>query len=103
MVGNLVDNAGKYGAKRVFVSLAALGDQRFQVIVEDDGPGIPAEQRESVLGRGARIDTEKPGTGLGLSIVKDVAEIYGGGLELGESEDFGGLSARLTLPRAASF
>ena len=48
--------------------------------------------------RGARLDTDKPGTGLGLAIVRDVAEIYGGSIALMESEDLGGLLARLKLP-----
>jgi signal transduction histidine kinase len=49
--------------------------------------------------RGPRLDTTgKPGTGLGLAIVRDVAEIYGGSVALEESEDLGGVLARLTLP-----
>ena len=48
--------------------------------------------------RDARLDTVKPGTGLGLAIVRDVAEIYGDRITLEESEDLGGLLARLTLP-----
>ncbi|HEX4761680.1 MAG TPA: ATP-binding protein, partial [Sphingomicrobium sp.] len=47
---------------------------------------------------GARLDTGKPGTGLGLAIVRDVAEIYGGSIHLEQSEDLGGVLARLTLP-----
>ena len=64
------------------------------------GPGIPAQEREAIFQRGARLDTGKPGTGLGLAIVRDVAEIYGGSIRLEESEDLGGLLARLTLPPA---
>ena len=63
------------------------------------GPGIPAEKRGHLFSRGARLDTTgKPGTGLGLAIVRDVAEIYGGSVHLEESEDLGGLLARLSLP-----
>ena len=70
-------------------------------MVEDDGPGIPPEEREPIFARGARLDTTgKPGTGLGLAIVRDVAEIYGGSIRLEDSEDLGGLLARLTLPAA---
>ena len=47
-----------------------------------------------------RLDTGKPGTGLGLAIVRDVAEIYGGSVTLGTSEDLGGLLVELRLPRA---
>ena len=70
------------------------------VWIEDDGCGIPEEQRGDLFNRGARLDTNKPGTGLGLAIVRDVAQIYGGTVELDESEDLGGLLVRLKLPRA---
>jgi signal transduction histidine kinase len=73
-------------------------DSVIDILVEDDGPGIPEQQREAIFQRGARLDTDKPGTGLGLAIVRDVAEIYGGRITLEESEDLGGLLARLSLP-----
>jgi signal transduction histidine kinase len=81
----------------VFVTVERNGGS-VDIIVEDDGRGIPDEQREAIFQRGARLDTDKPGTGLGLAIVRDVAEIYGGSITLEESEDLGGLLARLTLP-----
>jgi signal transduction histidine kinase len=71
-----------------------------EIEVEDDGAGIPEAKRESIFDRGARLDTGKPGTGLGLAIVRDVAQIYGGTVLLEESEDLGGLLARLKLPVA---
>ena len=71
-----------------------------EIVVEDDGPGIPAAERLRIFDRGARLDTGKPGTGLGLAIVRDVAEIYGGSVGLEESEDMGGLLVRLRLPLA---
>jgi len=99
MVGNLIENAAKYGHGRVFVTVkSAL--EFVAIEVEDDGPGIPAEERTAIFDRGARLDTDKPGTGLGLAIVRDVAHIYGGSIELDESEDLGGLLARLRLPIA---
>ena len=76
----------------------SLEPECVEVEVEDDGPGIPMEERSSIFDRGARLDTGKPGTGLGLAIVRDVAEIYGGSIQLEESEDLGGLLARLKLP-----
>jgi signal transduction histidine kinase len=98
MIGNLVENAAKYGGGRVFVTVEPKGSM-VDILVEDDGPGIPEAKRESLFARGARLDTTgKPGTGLGLAIVRDVAEIYGGRITLEESEDLGGLLARLTLP-----
>ena len=70
-----------------------------RVLVEDDGPGIPQAARDTLFRRGVRLDTTgKPGTGRGLAIVRDVAEIYGGTIMLEESEDLGGLLARLSLP-----
>ncbi|HEX5183968.1 MAG TPA: HAMP domain-containing sensor histidine kinase [Allosphingosinicella sp.] len=100
MLGNLIENAAKYGGGRVFVTVKA-GPEWVEIEVEDDGPGIPAEERAGIFDRGARLDTDKPGTGLGLAIVRDVAEIYGGAIALEESEDLGGLLARLKLPCAA--
>ena len=97
MVGNLVENAAKYGGGRVFVTVERK-DGVVDIIVEDDGRGIPQQEREAIFQRGARLDTDKPGTGLGLAIVRDVAEIYGGRVSLEESEDLGGLLARLSLP-----
>jgi signal transduction histidine kinase len=98
MLGNLVENAAKYGGGRVFVTVEPNGN-KVDVLVEDDGPGIPEDRRGELFTRGARLDTTgKPGTGLGLAIVRDVAEIYGGSIKLEESEDLGGLLARLSLP-----
>jgi signal transduction histidine kinase len=98
MLGNLVENAAKYGGGRVFVTVEPKGE-KVDIVTEDDGPGIPQERRGELFTRGARLDTTgKPGTGLGLAIVRDVAEIYGGTIRLEESEDLGGLLARLTLP-----
>jgi signal transduction histidine kinase len=102
ILGNLIENAAKYGGGSVFVTVDAEPDPANCVIwVEDDGMGIPDAERERIFDRGARLDTGKPGTGLGLAIVRDVAEIYGGAVKLGESEDLGGLLVRLILPRAA--
>jgi signal transduction histidine kinase len=98
MIGNLVENAAKYGGGRVFVTVEPK-DGQVDIDVEDDGPGIAEADREILFARGARLDTTgKPGTGLGLAIVRDVAEIYGGSIQLERSEDLGGLHARLTLP-----
>ncbi len=102
ILGNLIENAAKYGGGSVFVTVDhGIEPEWCEVWIEDDGVGIPAEERERIFDRGARLDTGKPGTGLGLAIVRDVAEIYGGTVELAESEDLGGLLVKLKLPRAA--
>jgi signal transduction histidine kinase len=97
MLGNLIENAAKYGGGRVFVTVRTTPDC-VEVEIEDDGSGIPQVERAAIFDRGARLDSNKPGTGLGLAIVRDVAEIYEGSIELEESEDLGGLLARLKLP-----
>ena len=101
MLGNLVENAAKYGHGRVFVTVDAPANGKVAIQIEDDGPGIPKAQRDELFIRGKRLDTTgKPGTGLGLAIVRDVAEIYGGMVALDESEDLGGLLVTLSLPEA---
>ncbi|MBS0474070.1 MAG: HAMP domain-containing histidine kinase, partial [Proteobacteria bacterium] len=101
ILGNLIENAAKYGGGSVFVTIDPVKDAHFcEIWIEDDGMGIPEEERVRIFDRGARLDTGKPGTGLGLAIVRDVAEIYGGSVELDESEDLGGLLVKLRLPRA---
>jgi len=97
LIGNLVENAAKYGGGSVFVTVKPEG-RWIDILVEDDGVGIPEAERERIFDRGARLDSGKPGTGLGLAIVRDVAEIYGGTVSLDESEDLGGLMVRLRLP-----
>ena len=99
MLGNLNENAAKYGGGRVFVTVRRAPDC-VDIEIEDDGAGIPEAEREALFDRGARLDTGKPGTGLGLAIVRDVAEIYQGSIRLEESEDLGGVLARLRLPAA---
>jgi len=91
MMGNLMDNACKWARRRVVVTAAAG-----QLTVEDDGPGLTAEQCAEATRRGIRLDETAPGHGLGLAIVRDLAELHGGVLELGPSE-LGGLRARLTF------
>jgi signal transduction histidine kinase len=99
MLGNLMDNACKWAAHQVRVS---IDKQDFELVflVEDDGPGISDEQIETVFSRGQRLDEAIPGSGLGLSIVRDISGLYGGAVTLGRSE-LGGLKASLVLPAAA--
>jgi signal transduction histidine kinase len=101
LLGNLLENAAKYGGGRVFATVVPT-DAMVEILVEDDGRGIPEAERDKIFERGARLDTTKPGTGLGLAIVRDVAELYGGSVALEESEDLGGLLVRLRLPAAGA-
>ncbi len=103
MVGNLLDNAGKWARERVGVEAILVanetGDGRraLRLWIDDDGPGLAAELREAATQRGRRLDVTKPGSGLGLSIVADLAAAYGGSLRLTDSPS-GGLRAELWLP-----
>ena len=96
MLGNLLDNACRNAHVSVTVQ-AIRNDRHLLIDIEDDGPGIAPAQREAVLQRGVRLDESTPGSGLGLAIVVELAELYGGGLELSENAA-GGLRARLSLP-----
>jgi signal transduction histidine kinase len=96
MLGNLLDNACQWAKSRVTIASSASGAS-VAITVDDDGPGLEASMREAVLQRGVRADEEAPGSGLGLSIVRDLAELYGGSISLGESPS-GGVRARLVLP-----
>jgi signal transduction histidine kinase len=99
MAGNLLDNACKWAASTVQVSCESI-DDRMQLVIEDDGPGIDEEHREDVMRRGRKLDQSQPGHGHGLGIVRDIARLYGGSLDLGRSETLGGLKATLDLPAA---
>lgn len=104
MIGNLVDNAGKWAHRRVSIEItpeaAEPGERRtLFVTVDDDGPGLAPELRQSALTRGQRLDETKPGSGLGLSIAADLAALHGGALGL-DTSPWGGLRAHLRLPAA---
>ncbi len=98
MLGNLLDNAFKYGETAIHVRCSRQEDA-FLLVVEDDGPGLSPEECEQALRRGRRLDERRPGSGLGLAIVKELAAMYHGGLALGRS-GLGGLRAQLSLPAA---
>jgi signal transduction histidine kinase len=103
MVGNLVDNAFKWSSARVGIEVGLEqpepGRRVVRIMVDDDGPGLTPSEREQVARRGRRLDETKPGSGLGLSIVVELATLYGGALNLGNSP-IGGLRAELVLPAA---
>jgi len=100
IVGNLMENALKWGRSRVSVTLRPVTGEgearRFGIEIEDDGPGIPEDKAREVLKRGRRLDETKPGTGLGLAIVADLVKEYGGELRL-ERARLGGLKVTVAL------
>jgi signal transduction histidine kinase len=99
LIGNVLENACKWCRRRVRARALSAGGGFLLITVEDDGLGLPADQREGVLRRGARLDESAPGSGLGLSIVDELAKAYGGSVQLGESA-LGGLKVELRLPEA---
>lgn len=99
---NLCNNALRYGTEAVLSSIVTERSVKF--VVEDDGPGIKAEDREKAIRPFVRLDPARnqnrgTGVGLGLSIVNDIARVQGGMLRLGRSEKLGGLKAEIVLPR----
>jgi len=104
LIGNLLDNAGKWARERVSIHAARAATAenkdaaRFLIAeIDDDGPGLDKSARAAALERGKRLDESRPGSGLGLSIVVELASIYGGSLQLDQSP-LGGLRAILRLP-----
>jgi len=99
VLDNLISNGLKYGNK-LRVSLTQ-DDNAIYIYVEDDGPGIPEDQRNAAFQPFQRLDEARnqniEGVGLGLSIARDIIQTYGGTLTLGDS-DMGGLKAQIRLP-----
>src|SRR5271156_408139 len=102
LIGNLLDNAGKWARERVSIRAVRSATERdsdpvLVAEIDDDGPGLDKNARAAAVERGKRLDESRPGSGLGLSIVVELASIYGGSLKLDESP-LGGLRAILRLP-----
>lgn len=99
MLGNLLDNAGKWADSRVELRVEQCGAS-YCVQVDDDGPGIEESQREQVQQRGLRLDEHSIGHGLGLGIVRDIVEALHGTMHLLDSP-LGGLRVEIRLPHRA--
>lgn len=95
-LGNLLDNARKYGAGQVELSGAAENGS-VRLTVTDRGPGIPAADRERVLKPFVRLHQDAPGAGLGLSLAVSCMEAHGGRIEIGVGAG-GGAAVSLVLP-----
>jgi two-component system sensor histidine kinase PhoQ len=100
LLGNLLDNACKYGNARVRLTANTLeaGDPRtgIQVLVEDNGPGIAEDARDQLLKRGIRGDERAEGHGLGLAIVLEIVTAYNGDISISQS-DLGGARIEVLL------
>jgi two-component system sensor histidine kinase PhoQ len=100
VLGNLMDNACKYGQRRVRVTTVPYQDgprPGLELRVEDDGIGIPQEQGDEVMQRGWRRDQSVPDQGLGLSVVREILGVYGGDIHI-QTSDLGGACVRVRFP-----
>lgn len=97
LLGNLMDNACKWADAevRLVISESVEG---YRLMIDDDGPGIPAGNRVQVFSRGSRLDEQIAGHGLGLGIVRDIVDSWGGHLQLLDSP-LGGLRVSISLGR----
>lgn len=95
MLGNLLDNAGKWARQQVTID-AAVADGQLRIEVRDDGPGLAPDALAQVVQRGVRLDERAGSSGLGLAIVGDIAASYGGRLVLENAHP--GLRVTLWLP-----
>lgn len=93
LLGNVLENAYRLCLGQVRVRLHEAPGQ-LALWIEDDGPGVPPDQREGILERGERLDRQHPGQGIGLAVVKDIIDSYGAELSLGDSE-LGGAAFRI--------
>ena len=101
VVRNLVDNAARHASQRVAVRVRESGDE-VELVVDDDGAGVPPDQRERVFERFVRLDDARArdagGSGLGLAIVSEIVRAHGGSVSLDASE-LGGARFVVRLPR----
>lgn len=103
LLGNLLENAFKWARSRVLLTVApSRHDPKRRpgllLAVDDDGPGIPADNVAHVLQRGVRGDERVQGHGIGLAIVQDIVRSYRGVLQVGVSEELGGARFEVHLP-----
>ena len=96
LIGNLIDNGCKWSRGRVVININQQPE--FSIVIEDDGPGMKPEEQLLVLERGVRMDEAKQGHGLGLAIVREIVDAYDGKLELGQSDELGGLKVSISFP-----
>ena len=103
-LGNLVENAAKYGAPPITLAVVRAGDSAV-FSVDDEGPGIPIEARTRVLDPFSRLDAARTpsgsgpaGFGLGLTFARRVAEVHGGSIEVGAGDGDRGCRVTLRIP-----
>ena len=97
VLGNLIENACKYGQGKV--SVTANNTSGLTTIrIGDNGPGIESSKRNTILERGARLDTAQPGQGIGLAVCADIISAYDGSIRASQSESLGGAEFVVQIP-----
>lgn len=96
LAGNLLDNACKWCKTRVELTVGPTANGQLQLVVADDGPGIPPDLANRLLERGMRLDESAPGQGIGLAVVRDIAASYGGDVGFSQST-LGGAEITVTI------
>ncbi len=94
VIGNLLDNAFKYGKGNIWVSSRLTERTKVAIEIEDDGPGLQPDEIEKILDRGTRLDEVSEGQGIGLAVVADIVKSYDIAMSFAESR-FGGLKTVL--------
>lgn len=97
VMGNLLDNAAKAASRRVEVSILSNNLNQLHIVVDDDGNGIPAKQRQELTIRGNRLDSYTEGQGIGLAVVWDILTAYSGTLVIGDNP-LGGARFEIQIP-----
>ena len=98
LIGNLSDNACKWASGKVRIEVTETAST-LRIVIADDGPGCPADDRERMLKRGVRLDETIPGHGLGLAICREITDFYGGTLDFETDTVLGGLAVVATLAK----
>lgn len=101
VLGNLLDNAVKWCKHKVRMT-AMRTSNGIEVVIDDDGPGIPQDAHREALRSGGRLDTSVSGSGLGLAIAVDLLKAYDSRLDLGASNSLGGLECRIVIPKGTN-
>jgi signal transduction histidine kinase len=98
MLGNVLDNSWRHARSRIAISAAIIDQTNFvRIVIEDDGHGLAESNPSAAIVRGQRMDEGGEGHGFGLAITQELAQLYGGKIELGRSE-LGGAAILLELP-----
>ncbi len=96
LLGNVMDNACKWAEKTV--RLTVTTDEKLNIEIEDDGPGVDDQAYEAIQQRGIRLDETAEGQGLGLAIVNEIVTQYRGTISIESSKALGGLKVVLDIP-----